>query len=87
MTANEMIEVYKSAKKYSSFRFKQAQFKVQDYLGYWRTLFCVDSLMAAQGYITMRRGKSMSTRFRVVDRAGNVVYAYTEQTYWKGEWQ
>lgn len=75
MTANEMIEVYKSAKKYSSLRFKQAQFKVQDYLGYWRTLFCVEDLIAAQGYITMRRGKSMSTRFRIVDRTGKVVYA------------
>lgn len=75
MTANEMIEVYKSAKKYASLRFKQAQFKVQDYLGYWRTLFCVENLMAARGYITMRRGKSDDTRFRVVDRAGKVVYA------------
>lgn len=75
MTANEMIEVYKSAKKYESLRFKQAKYKVQDYLGYWRTLFCVADLVAAQGYITMRRGKSADTRFRVVDRAGKVVYA------------
>ena len=75
MTANEMIEVYRSAKKYTSLRFKQAQFKVQDYLGYWRTLFCVEDIVAARGYIAMRRGKSMTTRFRVIDRAGKIVYA------------
>lgn len=75
MTGNEMIKVYESAKKYPSLRCKQAQFKVQDYLGWWRTLFCVDDMMAALGYITMRRGKSATTpRFRVVDRAGKVVY-------------
>lgn len=75
MTANEMIKVYNSAKKYASLRFKQAQFKVQDYLGWWRTLFCVEDIMAARGYIIMRRGKSADTRFRVVDRRGKVVYA------------
>jgi len=75
MTANEMIKVYESAKKYASLRFKQAKYKVQDYLGYWRTLFCVANLMAARGYITMRRGKSDDTLFRVVDRAGKVVNA------------
>lgn len=75
MTANEMIVAYKTAKKFTSLRFKQAQFKVQDYLGYWRTLFCVEGQMAACGYITMRRGQSDDTRFRVLDRARNVVYA------------
>ena len=75
MTANEMIAVYNSAKKYASLRFKQAKYKVQDYLGYWRTLFCVEDIMAAHGYITMRRGKSATTRFRVVNREGSVVYA------------
>lgn len=73
MTANEMIAVYKSAKKYDSFRHKSAKYKVQDWLGWWRTLFCVEDLMAARGFLTMRRAKSVSDRFRVIDRAGKTV--------------
>lgn len=75
MTADEMIAVYKSAKKYKTLRSKPAMYKVQDYLGWWRTLFCVEDIMSSRGFISLRRGKSFTTRFRVVDRAGKVVYA------------
>lgn len=75
MTADEMIKVYESAKKYKSLRSKRAMYKVQDYPGWWRTLFCVEDIMAARGFITLRRGRSCTARFRVIDRAGRVVYA------------
>jgi hypothetical protein len=74
MTANEMIDVYKSANKYKSLRFKRAKYKVQDFLGYWRTLYCFEDIMAARGYITMCSGRATNVRFRVVDRAGKIVY-------------
>jgi hypothetical protein len=70
-----MIAVYEAAKKYDSLRHKQAKYKVQDWQGWWRTLFCVEDLMAARGYITKVRANSNPPRLRVVDRAGKIVAA------------